>query len=368
MARNDLLVSIVEQKIGSPTARVYKTVLRIFERRLGPFKEAAHAEANGEQNEEDEEWFQALPKTTTRAILDKFPDASQLVNTLGEVDPETLSTTSIDHPKKHRRKSDEPHEYRSARHSEYSNKSRSQNGTANGSSAIAFASDDDLEDVGGQTYLNGDATAHPIYQHLLLLAQHPEKFVEHISAMDWDEEQWAVDKFRLNHFLALQIMFQTISSRFSIQNARIARICHEKGRLDDKTLCTLSLLSQKDLRARLLSLQKAGFLEQQEVPRDNARVASRTTFLYYFDERKCRAKILENCHKTLLRCLQRLLVEKEKIAGVLEKLERSDVKGREDDLLGDMEKEGLSRWRSVEETIWGEIGHVDTIACILRDS
>ena len=112
---------------------------------------------------------------------------------------------------------------------------------------------------------------------------------------------------------------------------------------------------------------KTGLLELQEVPRDNSRLATRTTFLYYMDERKVTAKITDECYKTIVRCMQRMEVEKEKVASVLEKVERTDVKGREDEILGDIEKVALGKWRAQEEMIWGEIGRVDNMVAILRD-
>ena len=359
MMRNDALVNVVGQRIGTSTSKVYRCVLRMLEYRLRACKEDMRADAN------DETYDFALPsKVSTETISAAFADKAEFIGALGRVEEDH---TLRDHPKKDRRK--ESRTIHAHTH-----------GTSNGelerheADAVedSFQNESDqtqsVHDMNNGVVLNGESKlVEPVRQHLLLLSTHPDQFLEQIPSTDTSPEQWTVDYTRLATMLANSMLFQTISNRFGTSSSRLARICHEKGRLDDKSLCTLSLLPQKELRARLFEMQKAGLLEQQEVPRDNARIASRTSFLYHFEVTRCKAKTLENCDKTMLRCLQRLDVEKEKVSSVLEKIERSDVKGREDDLLSDREKEGLRRWNHVEDSIWGEIGRIDEIVAIIRD-
>lgn len=285
--------------------------------------------------------FLTGPSVTTKTIAAAFKDVSEFQNALGAADSGSDTT--------------EP----SARFKERSLNNAKVNGN--------FPSDQDDSEIDEHETVEDKTSVNVIHQHLLLLAEHPSQFLERLPATSTAREQWAVDFPEMMQSHLCNTLFATISHRFGTLSARLAKICHEKGRVDEKILSDLSLLTAKEVRARLLSLQKAGLLELQEVPRDNARVASRTHFLYFFDEDKCSKKIIEDCHKTMLRCLQRLRVEKEKVAGLLEKLERTDVQGREDELLGAMEKQGLQKWRELEERILGEVGRLDDTIAILQD-
>ena len=65
--------------------------------------------------------------------------------------------------------------------------------------------------------------------------------------------------------------------------------------------------------------------------------------------------------------VRRARVEKESVRGVVEKSERTDVVGREKELLGAGELEALARWREKERRIWGEVGRLDELVGVLRD-
>lgn len=354
--RNDFLIGIVEKRLGKVTSKIYRCILKMLEYNLRACREPPMPGSSEEEHD-----AASLPKVSTDIVAAAFPDPTETAAALGLVENGMVDDQELDHPKKRRRKNIATGGD-SSNHNSLMDSSTKSHAARRFSSSHRESFDSDEEE-------NDDynAPTGPIRQHLLLLSTHPDCFLVHIAATPTEAESWGVNYRSLSQTLTCQILFQTIASRYDTISSRIARICHEKGRLDDKTLCTLSLLSQKELRARLLTLQNAGLLEQQEVPRDNARVASRTNFLYYFDERKCAAKILEDSYKTMVRCLQRLDLERGKVAGVLDKTERSDVKGREEEILGEKEKEALAKWREVEAKIYGEVARIDGLVSVLRD-
>ena len=68
----------------------------------------------------------------------------------------------------------------------------------------------------------------------------------------------------------------------------------------------------------------------------------------------------------MARYLRRAKVEGENVKGTLEKSSRSDVVGREKELLGMQELEALNVWRETDERIWGAVSKLDDLVACLR--
>ena len=367
--RNNHLIRLAEQAVGTVTSLVYEKALHRMEANI-----LACNEGPVEDEEvEEEEVLSELPSVTTKELAASFNGDSELAEALGKIDPEMAQDMSF-HPKNRRRKVNGNQDAASVNGEASADEDGGSGGSEDESddiSIVDFGSDLDMAD--NEYAPNGDHNFAPdshylvVRQHLLLLAQHPDHFFYHVRATPTEPEKWAVNFHVLRRMAILKTIFHTIDTRLGTPSTRLARICQQYGRMDDKSLQSKSLLTQKEMRARLLEMQRGGLLDLQEVPRDNSRLASRTTFLYYMDEGKATAKVRDECYKTIARCIQRLAVERDKVAGVLEKVERSDVKGREEELLGAREKEALGRWKAQEEMIWGEVGRVDEVVAILRD-
>ena len=206
-----------------------------------------------------------------------------------------------------------------------------------------------------------------IRQHLLLLAEHPLEFVEYIKRTPSKPEQWTVNFCSLARQLRQMELENTIATRFGPGATRLVRIFLEKGKLDEKAITSIGLINQKLMRSILTAMHEAGQLELQEIPRDNARQPSRTMFLWYFDPERCRKKLLEETYKAMARCLQRARVEKEAVQLTIDKANRTDVVGKEDEYLGVDERMALSTWREKEERLLGEVGRLDDLVAVLRD-
>ena len=369
MMRNEHLVHVAEKAIGTVTSQIYQTALRRIETKILACKEDSYddgmddSEAEGDEEDGDETILTAPPMITTRELALLLNEDPKYANALGKGDVPS-------HRKNRRKKVNGFHGKGIANGeaiSEDDNGSGSSEDESDENSVIEVGSDQEIADDFHDVDRHHNQHRRTIRQHLVLLAQHPDHFLIHIHATPDQPERWAIDFGELRQTAILKVIFRTIDSRLGTVSTRLARICHEYGRMDDKSLQSKSLVAQKEMRARLHDMLKIGLLELQEVPRDNSRLATRTTFLYYMDEKKATAKITDECYKTIARCIQRLDVEREKVASVLDKVERSDVKGREDELLGEIEKEALGKWKTQEEMIWGEIGRVDSMVAILRD-
>ena len=333
-----------------------------------------------EDEDEDDpaNWPAPVSATELSAV---FRESVDLAGAIGRVAPNKVDRNRFIHPKKRRKKT---------------------LFDSNEAGVEDVASTDEDEDMGDvvengnisevdedEDHVNGDADygskvkvekedQTPIYndersrvellrQHLLLLAEHPLGFVEYIKRTPTKPEQWTVNFRSLARQLRQMELENTIATRFGPGATRLVRIFQEKGKLDEKAITSIGLINQKLMRSILTAMHEAGHLELQEIPRDNARQPSRTLFLWYFDPERCRQKVLEEAYKAMARCLQRARVEKEEVQLTIDKADRTDVVGREEEYLGVEERGALSAWREKEERLLGEVGRLDDLVAVLRD-
>ncbi|KAL9104453.1 MAG: hypothetical protein Q9163_000605 [Psora crenata] len=370
LARSYRLVELAQQNVCVATSKVYEKLLHTFEDKVRACRDAAY-----DPGEEDKEEDSRVPEMTTDDIVALVPESFDLENAFGTVEG------AFDHPKKRRKKGTDSAEeakvfgdssgYEAIEDGE---REEASDGDSYGNISEESA---DSGSVMGEADYNSNQYDLPsqslsphhvaVRSHLLSLAQHPMGFLKHIARNSSAPERWTINFRSLIKRAATHTIFQIIASRYGSLSVRLANILAERGKLDDKTLCSMCLMREKEMRSRLISMQKAGLLELQEVPRDNARVASRTSFLFFFDHDRCTRKLLDECYKTMTRLLQRAAVEKGKVKGTVEKAGRSDVVGKEDELLSVQERAALQQWRVIEERIWGQIGRVDDMVALLRD-
>lgn len=204
-----------------------------------------------------------------------------------------------------------------------------------------------------------------VERHIKLLAEDPRRFVTWAGSRGRGE--WRVDFRSLVTQLMQREIESIITSRFGPLASRIIRVLHAKGKLDEKQLSTLGLLKQKDIRCTLTAMQEVGLVDIQEVPKDNSRQPAKTIYLWFYDQSRCRALILDDTYKAMARLLQRARVEKEKIRSVIDKAERTDVVGREDQFLNREERNALARWRDTEEKLLRQLNRQDELVALLRD-
>ena len=201
--------------------------------------------------------------------------------------------------------------------------------------------------------------------HLEILCEEPYNFLSH--SLEYPD-RYVVNFSDLSIHLRNAELFRIISSRFDKYAVRIIRVFLDRGKLDEKQLQEIVLMSAKELRHTLAILQQAGFLELQEVPREAQRQPSRTMYLWFYDPDRVRKMLIEDTYKCMTRCLQRMKVERDKVKPTIEKSERTDVRGKEERLLAKAELAVLKEWRKKEEWLLGEVGRLDELIFVLRDS
>lgn len=376
LIRNQRLVQLAEQCISSTTATVYAELLHQLEHDLHHCKPySTHPE-----DVDDESYLSSLPQVATHKLEALLKRQTDFAAAIAQVDPSQIDTSIIDHRKKLRKRAaakiDFEHEATvvvnaSTDEDDIDDTMKNDSGMSSDESTIPSneldAMSPSASNLGASSEPRLRGGFSTLRQHLLLLCEHPYSFVHHISRTSTIPEKWAVNFRSLSSTLQHLTLISTLTSRFGPNAARLTNILIAKGKLDEKALSAHSLLNPQPLRLLLTNLHKAGLFQVQEVPRDASRQPARTFFFWEWDPERARSKVLEDCYGAMGRLVWRLAIEKGKVRPLVEKAERSDVVGREEELLSKEEMVALRRWWSIEERVWGEVARLDDMVAVLRD-
>ncbi|KAL8789608.1 MAG: hypothetical protein Q9213_001044 [Squamulea squamosa] len=392
--RNQQLVALAEESIGTPTSIVYAELLRVAEPQLRKCKNEFDVSDN-----EFEIELGPLPQVSTDELMEikyLLHDPPNLSDALGYVDSSNIDIGKLLHkskkPKKRRKSIEEDTEEAlkegsaSSDESEDTSDESESDRTENGNNPNSVSSpgvdagyssighNHQTPDTTPDTTPKNNATISPnetLRQHLLLLSDQTRPFLIPIPRTKTQPEKWAIPYATLSKILLHNAILSVTTSRFGPLAGRLIRILaanENSTKLDEKMLVLLSLIPQKQMRTLLHSMHRAGHIELQEIPKDGSqRRPGMTLFYWFFDPERCRKRMLEETYKTMTRLVQRATVEREAVRSTVEKAERTDVVGREEELLGEGELMALNEWREKEERIWGEVGRLDELVAVLRD-
>ena len=342
--RTTRLIKLAEKDIGESTSSVYSIILRKLEDSIDNCED----EASSAEIEDDKCYF-SNHKVRTLEIVKDMNNISPLKGTIANVD--MMDSKDRIHPR-HPRRRQQPKDDESEIKAEES----------------ANEDDEALESDGNTSEPEfRDEKQDLVHQHLRLLAERPYSFISHHAVKGNEPESWSVPYSTLSKRIRDAELEHLIQSRYGNHALRIVRILRDKGKLDEKTIGNLGLMNPKSLRSALAAMHAGGHLELQELPRDTSRQPSRTIFLWFFDADRCASKVLEETYKAMARCMQRINVERGSVSGVLEKAARSDVRGKEKELLAKDELKVLDLWHEKEEKLLGEIARLDDLVLTLTD-
>lgn len=325
--RSQALERLAARSIGETTAKVYGALLQLLEKQ----QPRCYDDLDEYTDSLDEE--AAQPIATTMDIADLLSPNIDLTTTIAKDDDFFDGDEILD--------GDE----------ERKTKYLKREAPTNGFDSSAFA--------------DRNKRVAQITQHMALLAEHPRNFCAKISTRGGGE--WRVNFPALSRYMQHNEIEALISARFGSIATRIVRTLNTKGKLDEKQVANFTLLRQKDIRSIMAEMHEAGFLEAQEVPKDNSRQPSRTLFLWYCDPERCRQLLLAMTYKAQARIIQRMQFEKDEIAAVVQKAERTDVVGNEDELLTASDRATLRRWREFEEKLLTQLARQDDLVALMRD-
>ncbi|XXG97895.1 hypothetical protein Hte_004211 [Hypoxylon texense] len=362
--RNLKLKWYAEDLIGSITAQVYETLLAVLSKKIS----RCQIDKSVEVEEENDD--AGGPRVTSQEVFEQLSSAIDVSAGIGFPNEDTIDIRRAEKIRRYppqlkgstlREELEEGEEIVGSDDEDYDHSGEAAAGVRyhgqNGSDDVKMHIDDGLP-VGAQRL-------HQMRQHLLILAESKQGFVRHCGARDFGE--WTVDFEPLMQHLKFVELDTMIENRFGRQGLRLTRILREKGKIDDKTLPSLALMKKSDVHVKMAEMEMGGFLDVQEVPRDNNRAAARTIFFWFFDLDRTLQRIVDNTCKSMVRCLERLDVERRKKKNVLMTAERKDVRGMEEEKLRGYAYTEYVEFLDIEKKLLGQVMRLDDIVAVFRD-
>ncbi|KAM0815219.1 putative RNA polymerase III subunit RPC82-domain-containing protein [Seiridium cardinale] len=365
--RNHRLSQFAEDAIGPVTAQVYAAMLSA----LG--KKISHCQLNTEDQDGD---VPQAPSVTTLEIYEHLKPSADVFAGIGKCEPDAINSGYAEKVQRTAPGYDADEDlngpisdgdddgangdvhvsngiHTNGHHEQDTKVVHSQNGTRE--TKVKFA----------ERIPTKAERIQQMRQHLLILAESNLKFVRHCGTRDHGE--WTVDFELLVPKLQLIEIDALIEESFGRQGLRLIRILRSKGKIDDRTLPGFALMKKSDVYLKMTEMELQGFLEVQEVPRDNNRTASRTLFLWFFDKDRTMTRVLDDTYKAMARHLQRLEVERRKKRNVLSVVERKDVQGMEEEKLrGDVYNE-YREFLDIESKLLSQVARLDDLVGVFRD-
>ena len=340
LLRNKRLEQMAHYFLGPTAAAVFGALLRSLEKREWKAKAKAERIKPEDSGGEDED---LLPSATDLEVLEQLDKAIDL--TLGvQIEKPSLPNGST----KPKVLSDDPNE-------------------AELGIKIEKESDDEEDDPpinGFRTLKERNKRLTLVTMHLNILAEHKKRFVKRTL----DNKASRLDIPALTSKLIQDELDAMVGNRYSPIETRIVRCLRDRGKLEEKSLQSMTMMRLMPLRMHLTFLQFAGICDSQEIPKDASRQPNRVLHLWAFNERRVVGRYLQDSYQAMSRCLQRLRVERDgKFRAVIDKAERVDVKGREQELLNLAEKGLLKEWRETEERLLVQVDRLDDLVGVLRD-
>lgn len=351
--RSEHLVQHAKQYLGHITAGVYRALLTALEGKIRSVREDLV------QYEDEDEEEEAQPVASVMEVADL-------------VDPDLDLAAGINGAK-----SDRPNGGPKAK----------KKGTIeydNDFSDIGIKKEAESDDEGTNGYSSmrtKNRRLDLVEQHLKLLEEHEKEFCRRPGAAG--QSEWRVNFPVLSKVLVNAEIDTTIDRRFGRVAVRVARMLRQEGRLEEKGVAQKCLKHVKEIRGILAQMQAAGFLESQEVPKDQYRQPTRSLYLWFFDEKKVAQLVLHQSYQAIARCMQRMDVEQEKFQQILDKRERlratnpdaarSFIIGKTGMLeeegapLSGVEKQQLAMWRETQEKLLTQVKRLDDVVGVMRD-
>lgn len=361
--RNRRLVQFVAETVGDTTAYVYGVLLRLLTGNLSRcrFDPAIDSTEDGDEDDNQGPGF-----VTTSELLDNLKTAIDLSQGLGKPPAEDISTKAAEkiseHPPRPQRYIEEAEVDGDASADESEDDSGSDGGyDADYKQPVPNGTKVKFADGSGPKENRLDRRGH-LRQHLLLLAESTQGFVRHCG-----HDEWTVDFVPLMRVLREAELDSAIERTSGREGLRLVRILRAKGKLDEKALHSVALMRKAEVQQKMVEMQKASFVHIQEVPRDNKADVKKSFFLWFCDVDKSLAKLIDNSYKTMVRCIQVLGMLRRKEKDVLMLTKRTDVRGREKDVMRKEYYDRYSRFQENERKLWAQVMKLDDLIALLRD-
>ena len=320
--RTEQLVRLVEQRLGPQTAHIYQTILRMLEKNT-PRCYEEWPDPPAPVGEGGEEAVDPRFLVTARDIARKL---SQDVDICEGLDPHAIVQIT-------------------------------KKGHVRSANILSQPID--------PTKLSLDEKTRVVDKHIQLLAEDPFHFITWHSRAGYS--QWHIEFEEIAKQLIQTEVENTISARKGALGVKLIRALKKKGKLDERATCNTMMMSAGDIRGIINDLTVQGFVQTQEIPKVERREAKHSIHLVWYDRQRAREKLLHDTYKGMVRILQRIAFEREKVQPLLSKAERSDVIGHEEKWLSKGELDALKKWKEVQEKLLLQLFREDDLVATLRD-
>lgn len=366
--RNQQLTHVVSEVYGETTAEVYATLLQQLSKKI------SRCRSDPEVDIDDDEEYPHGRRVSTNEVYDNLNPSLDVSAGIGKVGAKATDRKSANQIQEH------PPDMKKLPNDEAEVEGEASSDEDEEMEVEEHVAEDDDEGVDLKPVINGAngtkeskvkfndtgpaklSRKEHFRQHLLLLCESQHTFLRHCAM-----EQWTVDFEPLMRGLQQMELDTMIERSVGQTGLRLVRILRRVGKMDEKTLPSLALMSKGEVQKLMLKMQMFGYVDMQEVPRDNNRTASRTLFLYWTDTSRCLDRLLDNTYKAMLRCLQRLEVQREMEREVLDTVKRDDVRGREKELLEGRFYNRFVRISEIQEKLLAQVARLDSLVGTLRD-
>ncbi|KAF2024724.1 hypothetical protein EK21DRAFT_117493 [Setomelanomma holmii] len=320
--RTEQLVQLVEQRLGSVTAHIYQIMLRMLENNTPRcYENLSEPPVAGEAANDIHLEPQLL--VDARAIAKKLPRDFDVCEGL---DPNAVVSIT-------------------------------RRGHVRSSNVLSQPVDPNRIGMDHRTEL--------VDKHIRLLAEDPLHFATWHSRAGFS--QWHIEFDEIAKQLIQAEVENTIFARKGALGVKLIRALRKKGKLDERATCNAMMMSANDIRGIVNDLTVQGFVQTQEIPKVERREAKHSLHLVWYDRQRAREKLLHDTYKGMVRILQRIAFEREKIQPLLSKAERSDVIGNEEKWLSKGELDALQKWKEVQEKLLLQLFREDDLVATLRD-
>ncbi|KAF1834623.1 hypothetical protein BDW02DRAFT_549966 [Decorospora gaudefroyi] len=202
-------------------------------------------------------------------------------------------------------------------------------------------------------------------KHIQMLAEDPFHFVTWHSRAGFS--QWHIEFGEIAKQMIQNEVENTVAAKKGSLGVKLIRALKKKGKLDERATCNVMMMSAPDIRGVVNDLTLQGFVQTQEIPKHDRREAKTSLHFVWYDRQRAREKLLHDTYKGMVRILQRIAYEREKVQFLLTKAERSDVVGNEEKWLSKGELDALRKWKEVQEKLLLQLFREDDLVATLRD-
>lgn len=368
--RNRRLAEAVADDIGETTSQIYAVLLSLLTAKLPRCRDHPIIDANKDEDDSDNTRY-----VTTDEVFDQLSPSLDVGSGIGRVDASEVDPQGVERIRRRHPRPKEPYI-----DNDDDDDDDDDGGDQNGhDTAIEY--DEELErhalkqqsetpaqngvkesKVKFKDTKTSENRLSLMRQHLLLLCESSQGFLRHCG-----NGQWTVDFRPLVRKIQESELDTVIERKIGRHSLRLIRILRKRGKADEKSLPMQAMMAKGTVHKIMLEMQMHGFVDVQEVPKDNTRNAKSTIFLWFCDTDLSLSQLLDNTYKTMLRCLQVREVHRQNAREVLRFVGRADVKGREKEALEKKYFDRYDRYRNIEDKILGHVMRLDDLVGVLND-